>query len=294
MQFDQSFVAIRSRGTLELLDLSLQVIRVYGWHLLGLLACGAVPLIAIDFLVIRWHCRGPLPEYLDSREGWLWLILVYSQAQLGTVFLGHFLGQAVFQARPSWRATIRAVLTRPVGLIWLHLILRGGLLFVFLPLLFPSTSSPEDGRAMFSWMVIMVLVFGGIRLARPYVNEVLTLERPHFFPRTGEEEISFSRRSAVLHAGGFLELLGKGFLYGLIAAGLVSSFYLASCKLLEISAMTFQNIWLQESILWVAGLWLTAGFIAVARFLAYLDLRIRQEGWDVELLIRAESHRMSP
>ena len=38
--------------------------------------------------------------------------------------------------------------------------------------------------------------------------------------------------------------------------------------------------------------WLVAGFFAVVRFLSYLDLRIRREGWEVELLMRAEEARL--
>jgi hypothetical protein len=38
--------------------------------------------------------------------------------------------------------------------------------------------------------------------------------------------------------------------------------------------------------------WMTAGFSIVVRFLSYLDLRIRQEGWEVELLMRAEAARL--
>ncbi len=40
------------------------------------------------------------------------------------------------------------------------------------------------------------------------------------------------------------------------------------------------------------AVWVTVGFTAVARFLAYLDLRIRREGWEVELAMRAEGIRM--
>ena len=36
--------------------------------------------------------------------------------------------------------------------------------------------------------------------------------------------------------------------------------------------------------LWIVAAWLTA-----VRFLGYLDLRIRREGWEVELLMRAEA-----
>jgi hypothetical protein len=41
------------------------------------------------------------------------------------------------------------------------------------------------------------------------------------------------------------------------------------------------------------SLWIVAGFMTVARFLSYLDLRIRHEGWEVELLLRAEATRMA-
>ena len=34
-------------------------------------------------------------------------------------------------------------------------------------------------------------------------------------------------------------------------------------------------------------------FMAVVRFLSYLDLRIRHEGWEVELLMRAEAQRLA-
>ena len=44
---------------------------------------------------------------------------------------------------------------------------------------------------------------------------------------------------------------------------------------------------------WPLSLWLVAGFLAVVRFLSYLDIRIRQEGWAVELRIRAEATRLN-
>ena len=35
------------------------------------------------------------------------------------------------------------------------------------------------------------------------------------------------------------------------------------------------------------SLWMVAGYFSVVRFLSYLDLRIRREGWEVELIMRA-------
>ncbi|HBO43156.1 MAG TPA: hypothetical protein DD670_04320, partial [Planctomycetaceae bacterium] len=42
-----------------------------------------------------------------------------------------------------------------------------------------------------------------------------------------------------------------------------------------------------------AALWLVVGFFTVVRFLGYLDLRIRREGWEVELVMRAESELLA-
>ena len=39
--------------------------------------------------------------------------------------------------------------------------------------------------------------------------------------------------------------------------------------------------------------WVVVGYFAVVRFLAYLDRRIRCEGWEVELLMRAEAARLT-
>jgi hypothetical protein len=42
-----------------------------------------------------------------------------------------------------------------------------------------------------------------------------------------------------------------------------------------------------------ACLWLVVMFLAVVRFLSYLDLRIKHEGWEVELLMKAEALRLA-
>ena len=36
-----------------------------------------------------------------------------------------------------------------------------------------------------------------------------------------------------------------------------------------------------------ACMWVVSGYFSVVRFLSYLDLRIRREGWEVELVVRA-------
>ncbi len=41
------------------------------------------------------------------------------------------------------------------------------------------------------------------------------------------------------------------------------------------------------------GVWLVVSFFTVARYLCYLDLRIRREGWEVELQLRAEAEHLA-
>jgi hypothetical protein len=57
------------------------------------------------------------------------------------------------------------------------------------------------------------------------------------------------------------------------------------------------NHWDYDDELWLYGvpaaMWIVASFFAVARYLSYLDLRIRREGWEVELQIRAEGDRLT-
>jgi hypothetical protein len=42
-----------------------------------------------------------------------------------------------------------------------------------------------------------------------------------------------------------------------------------------------------------AAMWMVAAYFSVVRFLSYLDLRIRREGWEVELTIRAAAARLA-
>jgi hypothetical protein len=41
-----------------------------------------------------------------------------------------------------------------------------------------------------------------------------------------------------------------------------------------------------------ACMWIVAGYFSIVRFLSYLDLRIRREGWEVELLVRAAAAQL--
>ncbi len=54
MQLDRTEIVIRGRSTLELLDLSLMVIRRYWWQLVSSSALVGLPLMAINVLLVGW------------------------------------------------------------------------------------------------------------------------------------------------------------------------------------------------------------------------------------------------
>ena len=41
------------------------------------------------------------------------------------------------------------------------------------------------------------------------------------------------------------------------------------------------------------AVWIVVSYFMVVRYLSYLDLRIRTEGWEVELTMRAEAARLT-
>jgi len=55
---------------------------------------------------------------------------------------------------------------------------------------------------------------------------------------------------------------------------------------------TYNLDWFKLQIAYPLCLWLIVAFMSMVRFLSYLDLRIRHEGWEVELLMRAEALRL--
>ena len=72
---------------------------------------------------------------------------------------------------------------------------------------------------------------------------------------------------------------------------------LAVITIIVILAGLVVGEWRLDGFMFTHGLhvamWLVAGFFTVVRFLGYLDLRIRREGWEVELVMRAESELLA-
>jgi hypothetical protein len=218
-------------------------------------------------------------------------LLVFLEAPLASVLVTAYLGQAVFLEQPRFRGLLLDVAKLSPRLLLCHGLLRGVLPAWLLLLLL-------DRDQMFS--VVEGLFLPGVaayaillRAIRPYMNEIILLERNPLRSRS-RAAMTIGRRSSLLHNPGAM-------------GDLVLRYMGASLTAVFMALLVFGAIWCVPGLLFqdwefsywlVAGafplaMWIVAGYFAVVRYLAYLDLRIRQEGWEVELKLRAEATRMA-
>jgi hypothetical protein len=144
-----------------------------------------------------------------------------------------------------------------------------------------------------------------ILAALPFPETQPMLEQNPLLAR-GSAAITVARRSGHLHApySGdlFVRWIGSAAIGVFLAAlvlftAIVFMGYLISDWPISSNSdeggMTPNFDWFKLQVVYPACLWLVVIFFAVVRFLSYLDLRIRHEGWEVELLMRAEAQRLA-
>ncbi|HMO91414.1 MAG TPA: hypothetical protein PKD64_04400 [Pirellulaceae bacterium] len=286
VKLDRTYVAVRRRGTLETFDLATQVMRDHGSRLLGLLFLGALPFALLNGLVLyRWITHENYPA-----ARLILLCLVLLQAPFATALITDYLGSIMFLKRASINKSVRNGFANFLKLFYLHGLLRLGLPgSISFAVLSPEWN--EDGTVAYSIFVLVPVLFLAllVRVFRPYVTEVVLLEKPQWARQTNES--SFAVRSRYLHMSGVAELVSQAiafaFFVGLLSlciGGLFENrnFVLGIANNPMYSVLLFDQL----------ALWIAAGFATVVRFLCYINLRIQQEGWDVELKLRAEGQKI--
>ena len=256
VQLDKARIAIRERSFIDILDLALRVLYRFARPLAVAWLAGVAPAMIVNSAALY-----PLREVnagLDLPLPYMLLmvLLVVWEIPLITAPMTLYLGQATFQERPAARQIAWEFLGSLGQLILYQVLLR-------VPL-----------------------------LAWPYLNEVILLERNPMIARRRFAN-STSRRCVELHMheGGdvFVRALFSAGVALVLAAALWVS--IGMIRSLLLSDLDWDNpvftFWFQLS------LWVVAGYFTVVRFLCYLDRRIRREGWEVELLMRAEGERLS-
>ena len=296
MQLDRTHVAIRPRSLAEIGDLALLLLRQYPQAILVGFALGALPFILLNAFLIGWIPLSETAENIYDEETleqryryvWLMCVLVFLETPLAGIFTTSYIGQAVFEQRPTWYAVFRDTLKLAPRLLLTLGIFRGPAFAIFLLLL--VVGEPFSAVIEVVWMMVGCGFIMLIRSVRPFLPEILLLERCPLFARS-TDIISLNRRSSLLHTPISGELIGRFLMVGTIISLLaVAIFYGFTFIFGTLFGSTSWSAF-ESMVLFPLALWTAAGFSILIRFLSYLDSRIRLEGWEVELMLRAESNR---
>lgn len=272
MQFDQNRIVIRQRNHLDVMDLALRVIREFAGPLALAFAAGVVPAMCLNYWLLADYADLDSPEVAFGEWGVMpyllrMMLLVVWEMPLATAPLTLYLGRALFSERPRPGEIARGFAAALPQMLWCQVLLRAFFVPLVITWFFPFAC----------W---------------PYLSEVILLERNPLRSRD-PNRMTTSRRRRALHGGYTSELFARWL--GSVAAGTVLflSFWLS---ILLAGGMLLNDWeWTQATftVCFPLALWLVVGYFTVVRFLGYLDLRIRREGWEVELVVRAERARLT-
>jgi len=296
VQLDRTNVVIRARSLSEIGDLALILIRCYPSAAILGFALGALPWAVLNLLLVGWI---PLPHFSEgiqdeqmtaalNRYLFLMTSLVIVQTPVAGVLTTLLIGRTIFEQQVTWQSALADLRSTFWRWLWVLGVLRGPL-----PLMLVLASNWGQefavGREVFFPMVCLMLV-GFQRGRRPFMPEILLLERCPLRSRSAEV-ITAGRRSAALHGPLSGELIGRFMVVSLM----IGVLYLAVLYSLGWARGVLFGWWDWSLVVYglfvPLALWAVAGLSVLIRFLSYLDARIRLEGWEVDLAVRAETQR---
>lgn len=142
---------------------------------------------------------------------------------------------------------------------------------------------------------ILILVAGFVALVRairPFMTEIVMLEHNPWTARSSQA-MTLSRRLNLLHASVNSNLFPRWLATAVVTVVLTGAL---AHGLLAVSGY-FGGSWRWGPVLVNVGIpaamWVVVMYVTIVRFLSYLDVRIRNEGWEVELQLKAEAARLA-
>ncbi len=289
MQLDKTRIVIRPRGTWELLDLALGVCREFAKPLLLSNALVIVPIALLNGWVLHQIVEDEVSSQTISRFAWDMLLIVFIQTPLATAATTIVLGRGMFLEPVDRRSILRELRGSALKMIFFIGVLRLAIVPWLLFLWFEPDSYESSTEETWLFLTAMYLVF--VRGFRPFLNEILLLERPPWRAKDGR--MTLRRRNRTLHAPSGGDLFGRAFILAAACALLLAAIWLGIWYAYGIVTSYWQIGRFVVEVAYPLVLWLLAIFGMVVNFLSYLDLRIRQEGWEVELRIRAAGLEMT-
>lgn len=294
MQLDNTRIAIRERNLLETLDLSFRLLREFWkpWLICSLLAI--IPLAALNTLLLGWiPWEMDFAEEFPYRYFWLMAVFVYIEAPLASVFVVAYLGPAVFMENPKIKLVVWDALKQAPALILTQFLIRAVTPLWLIAATF-DRFEPNYWVEVALLGVLVVPYVTALRAFRPYINEIIVLEK-NPLRSNNPQVITIGKRSSHLHgpySGDlFVRWLGTVLATLILLTVIGISTYTLQATLLN----TWGELnWFVVYVWYPFILWTVVALVSVVRFLDYLDLRIRHEGWEVELLMKAEALRLKP
>ncbi len=300
MQLDRTEIVIRQRTFLESLDLSLIVFRRYWgpiiiWSILGMFPFMLINAIVtwslLDYdRILLFNFYGADESSLRLRYAYHQSVLIFAEAPLALIGTTYILGRIMFLERPSFRTAWSVLKDRLVSCCVVLGIARGGLLVI--PLIW---FVPRDVAFAPSYEILLVGVFflGFVvltRAIRPFAPELLILEVTPIFGKKQAMGLSYAKRTGFLHSQLLGELVSRFMFSALVLPAFVLALVLAESLLLH-SFFDLTWNWWCDALLFPLNVWMVATWATVYRFLIYIDSRIRLEGWELDLALRAEAAR---
>ncbi|WP_425614547.1 hypothetical protein NA78x_004418 [Anatilimnocola sp. NA78] len=293
MQLDNTRISIRERNLLETVDLSFRVLREFWkpWLICSLLAI--VPLAILNGIFLGWMAYDlDYVEEWPMRYFWTMAVFIYMEAPLASIFVVGYMGPAVFMEKPTIKQVFWDTLRQFPSIFICQFLLRG-LLPLWLLVATFDLVEPNWPIEAFVIPFLLMPIATALRAFRPYINEIVLLEK-NPLRSSNPNVLTIGKRSSHLHGpyGGdlFVRWLGTC----LITLSLIGMVGVSTFVLQSILFSNTELNWILVYFWYPAVLWIVVSLVSLVRFLDYLDLRIRHEGWEVELLMKAEALRLKP
>jgi hypothetical protein len=288
MRLDRTRIAIRERSLLDILDLSLRVVAAYPGPILLGTVVAALPLALFNEYLIGWMTgEGDDPSAI-TRYIWTMTLLVFFEAPLASVAVTLYLGQALFMDNPQPRDILQGFRRSFLTLAWCQFMVRGiGAAW----LLTYFARHAVGYSAQEGWLIPLAIYVLLLRAVRPFINEIVLLEQN---PLRGKSDyvMTVRRRSTVLHNPTAGDLFARWLMSALVAIAMVVSLVFGIWYAMGMLLFKWDWGWMMPHVGIPVCMWVVGGYFSVVRFLSYLDLRIRREGWEVELVVRAAAAQM--
>ena len=249
MAGDRTLIQIRERSFLDLLDLALVVVRDRPAPIVVAAVAGVAPFAAFN----AWLIQSQDVPFL------VYVGLLLMEAPWATAPVTVVLGGLMFGERPTAGRVVRALVAALPSMVLYQVVLRGLLLAT----------------------VVLYPVLPG---KLTFLGEVILLERG----RLGR----VVTRCSTLSGRRGVDFFGQWVAQLVFGAVFAFSFWFGTGAALN-GLTTSELTWDEPGMDAVSGarfhvaLWGAVVFFAVARFLTYIDQRIRLEGWEVKLRLEA-------